>query len=109
MPTDAYALTCLPHRRYVFANGVDQARDLVSRHTRIHDPRPMSFLGQRIAVAQAASLHFHPHFALSRFTHLAFHQLKCTARTHHLHRTHLLRSHKFSESGFASLMPTAPS
>src|SRR3954452_21980170 len=102
MPANAHALTALPHRRYIVTDGFDDPRDLVSWHPRIHNPGPMSFLRQRIAVAQPARLHFHTHFALPRFTYVALHQLKLTARTHYLHCTHLLCRHKSLRDRFAT-------
>jgi hypothetical protein len=70
-------------------DGVDDTSDLVSRHTRILYPRPQSFLGHGIAVADAASLNFDAHESSAGLRDFAFNDFKGPSRPSNLHDTHL--------------------
>src|SRR5690242_20695508 len=87
-PADADALPDFP-LRHVKTKRIDYSGDLVSGHARISDPWPVSFLRQRIAMTQAASLHFHPHLSRARLWYLALDYLEWSASLAYLHCTHL--------------------
>src|SRR6185369_2758707 len=85
-PTDSDTLPGLPARNRG-SDGIDESGDLVPGNTRIRDSRPMAFFGERIAVAQAASLNLDPNLPRSRLRNRAVHQFKRPARAGHLHCT----------------------
>src|ERR1700679_3709036 len=60
MPAHADALARLPLSD-ARAHGIHHADEFVPGHARIFDAWPMTFLHQRIAVANAARLDFDPH------------------------------------------------
>ena len=55
MPANTDALATFPWL-HSFADSIDNSNDFVSRHTRILNTGPESFLDQRIAVTNAARL-----------------------------------------------------
>src|SRR5713101_5776564 len=58
-------------------------------HARILQAGPMAFLDQRIAVADATGLDFHPHPAGARLGNFTFNDFKWPAGTADLRGTHL--------------------
>lgn len=70
MPAHTHVLARFP-LRHTGAHGIHDADDFMARHTRILQARPVAFLHQRIAVADATSLNFDAHPAgdgLGNFT-----------------------------------------
>src|SRR4029077_3649028 len=60
MPADSDALAGRPSGRNARPERVDDADHLVARHARVFDPGKVAFLGERIAVADAAGLNLEP-------------------------------------------------
>jgi hypothetical protein len=71
------------------AQRIDDAGDLVSRHARVLQPRPLAFLRECIAVADAAGVDSHQHLAGARLRHLAFDDLDGAFRLGDHGRLHL--------------------
>ena len=55
MPADTYALTFLPLRN-IGSDCIDASRDFMTRHSRILESGPQTFVNENIAVANAARL-----------------------------------------------------
>src|SRR5436190_3736779 len=72
IPANARTLPLLP-LRHTHANRVYLAHYLMSRHPRVANKRKQSVYGGRIAVANTASLHAHPHLACPWFAYVASH------------------------------------
>jgi hypothetical protein len=88
VPAEAGALAGRPsgHAR---ADCIDNPDDLMSWNSRVRYTRKVSFLSQRIAVADSASLHLDSYRSCARIRDLPFHDLKGSAGAGHLHRAHL--------------------
>jgi hypothetical protein len=95
VPADADALSRLV-LSHACAHGIHESRDFVAGHTRILDSRPVTFLGQRIAVANAAGLDFDPDVTGTRLGNVAFNDFKRSAGAGDLGSAHL--GHKISGS-----------
>src|SRR5882762_5565492 len=78
VPSDADALAGLPVR-YVGADGVDAAGDLVSGNARILDAGPIAFLYERVAVADAAGLDFDPDLVAGGIGNVSLDEFEITA------------------------------
>src|SRR5262249_37050606 len=89
VPADADALADLPARGDVLAHGVQHADHLVPRDAREGDPGPRAFLGERVAVADAAGLHLDPHRAGPRVGDRALDELQRAAGAGNLYRAHV--------------------
>jgi hypothetical protein len=72
MPAYADALTFSPFRDVV-ADCIDAAGDFMTRDAGILKPGPETLLDDKIAVANAARLHFHANLLSARLRHVAFH------------------------------------
>jgi histidine triad (HIT) family protein len=72
-----------------FADRVDDSGDFMPGNPRIPDARPLSFPGQGIAVADAASFDLYAHVSGSGLCDLAFSKFKGTAGMTDLHDSHL--------------------
>ena len=94
MPADADALTLVPFRD-VNADCLDASRDFMSRHPGILKPGPAAFLDEKIAVANAARLHFDANLPHAWLGDIALHQFPVSARLGDLRRLHFL-THKES-------------
>ena len=75
MPANAHALARFPLRD-TRAHGIHDPDDFMARHARILQARPVTFLDQRIAVADATGLDFHPHPAGARLGNFTFNDFK---------------------------------
>jgi hypothetical protein len=93
MPADADALAGF-ELCHACAHGIENADDFVAGHTRILDAGHMTFLCERIAMADAAGLDFDPHLAGTRLGNFAFNDFKRPAGTGNLDSTHF-RHKKF--------------
>jgi hypothetical protein len=71
------------------AHGIHETHDFVAGHARILDSRPVTFLGQRIAVTNAAGLDFDPHLTGTRLGNFAFNDFKRSAGAGDLGSAHL--------------------
>jgi hypothetical protein len=71
-----------------FTDGIDDAGDFVAGHDRIGHIWKQSFLGDGVAVANAACLYLHPHLAAVGLWKFSFHQLQSTALLRNLDRSH---------------------
>ena len=71
MPTNPDALAILPWL-HAFADSIDDSDYFMSRHTRILNPGPESFLYQRIAMTNAARFDFDSHPPWLRLGNVAF-------------------------------------
>ena len=60
MPSDSYPLTGLP-QRHVGADRIDASGNFMARHARILKSRPLSFLDERVTVADTAGFHLDAH------------------------------------------------
>ena len=94
MPAYADALTFLPFND-VIADCIDAARDFMTRHTRILKPGPKTLLDDKIAVANAARVHFHANLPSARLRDVAFHQFEVSTgladlRCFHFHTHKML-------------------
>ena len=78
VPAHAHALAGFP-LRHARAHGIHHAHDFMAGHTRILDARPVAFLHQRIAVADAAGLDFDPHLAGGGLWNFTFNDFKRSA------------------------------
>ncbi len=87
MPADACALGGFPLRN-TRAHGIHDPDDFMAGNARILQARPMAFLDQRIAVANAAGLDFNPHPAGRWLRNVTFNDFKRPARTGDLRGTH---------------------
>ena len=72
MPAQPHALPGLK-QRHIRTDGIHHAGNLMPRHTRIRDSRKQSELRNRIAVANAASLHAYAYVTRSRFREFFLH------------------------------------
>src|SRR5579885_730429 len=88
VPSDSDPISRLP-RPSAFAHGVDHAGNLVAGRTRISDSGPGTFFGERIAMADAASLNPDPHPSRRRFIRAFFDWFETSAGLFHLHLLHL--------------------
>jgi hypothetical protein len=86
-PANSNSLSFAPGD-YTWANCVDDAGDLVSRNAWVLDPGKCSFLGRRVAVADAASLGFDADLRGTGFGYLTFYNLERTIRLSNLHDSH---------------------
>ena len=86
VPSQAHALARL-EQGHIRAHRIHHPGNLVPRHARIRNPGKQSKLGNRIAVANAASLHAYAHMARPRLRKLLLHQFKSPARGGNLHCT----------------------
>src|SRR5579863_71738 len=75
MPADAYALAGLP-KGDVGSNLVDAARDLVPRHSRILDSRPIPMFNQFVAVANATGFYLDSYLLTPRFGNRALYDFE---------------------------------
>ena len=87
MPTHAHPLPRFP-LRHTGAHTIHQAHYFMAWYTRILQARPMTFLHQRIAVANPTRLNFNPHPAGRRLRNFTFNDFKRTARTGDLRGAH---------------------
>jgi hypothetical protein len=87
MPSDSHALTWLPIGD-IGADGIDTARDFVSRNARIFKAGEMAFLHQRIAVADAASFNFYADLASARIRNISLYDLEITSSFADLRNLH---------------------
>src|SRR5262249_24617950 len=87
VPANADALAFLPVRD-AGADRIDHAGNLVSRHARILQARPLPFLGEGVAVADPACFDSDAYRAAGRRRNLALHHLECCAGTRNLDDAH---------------------
>ena len=90
MPSHAHSLTYLPVGN-VAAQRINHSGNFVTGNSRILQARPISFLSQNIAVADAAGRHFDSHLAIARFGDGPLYNLKVptgTADLRHFHACH---------------------
>jgi len=71
MPAHAHALARFPFRN-TRTHGIHDPDHFMAGHTRISQARPVAFLDQRIAVADAAGLDFDPHPVGARLGNFTF-------------------------------------
>src|SRR6266481_9154307 len=60
MPSDADSIPGFPFAP-IFAERLDHARNLMSRRSRVADPRPRSLFRKHITMTNPARLNFNPH------------------------------------------------
>src|SRR5580698_8095355 len=87
MPSDADPLSDIPLGN-TSIEFIDDARDLVSGNARILNARPLTFLCQHVAVANAAGLHFDAHLSHTRLGNLAFDDFEIRPRFRNLRHLH---------------------
>jgi hypothetical protein len=78
VPSDSDALAGFPVSD-IGADGVDAAGDFVSGNARILNVRPMAFLYERVAVADAAGFDFDPKLAAAGVRNVSFNEFQITA------------------------------
>jgi hypothetical protein len=78
VPSDSHALAGLPVGN-VGAGGVDAPRDFVSGDARILEPRPIAFLYEHIAVADATGFDFNADLLAGGLGDWAFYELEIAA------------------------------
>jgi hypothetical protein len=103
MPAHAHALAGFP-LRHARAQGIDDADDFMAGHAGILQAWPLAFFHDRIAVADAAGLHFDPHPAGARLGNVTFNEFKSSARAGNLGNTHF--SHKVKLVNFRGGQPS---
>jgi hypothetical protein len=87
MPSYADALAGFPIR-HIGANGVDAARDFMSRDTRILNAGPIAFLHERVTVADATGFDFNSDLVSAGVGNISFDEFEITARLADLNRFH---------------------
>jgi hypothetical protein len=95
MPSNADALAGFP-LRHASADAVHDANNFVTGHARILQTRPMTFLDERIAMADAACLNFDSDLSRTGLGNFTFNQFKRSAGTRDLNSAHFC--HKGSNS-----------
>src|ERR1700737_4946655 len=86
-PCHPPALTGLPHHD-VSPGCVHAPGNLVPRHPRILNSRPVSFFHQRVTVTNAARFHIDAHLTPPRLRNRPLHHFKLSTRLADLHRFH---------------------
>ena len=86
MPAQAHALAGF-EERHVGADGIDDAGDFMAGNARILDAGPMTQLGKRIAVANAAGLDANANLAGAGLGKLLLDEFECSAGGGNLHGT----------------------
>ncbi len=93
VPTDTDALAGGPTRGDVIADGVDHADDFMARHARVLDAGHVAFLGEGVAVADAAGLDLDPYGTRTGLGDGAFDELEWAARFGNLYGAHACHGH----------------
>ena len=88
VPTDADPLALGPADD-AGADRIDDSGDLMSRNSRVLNTREGPFLGQRVAMADAARLDLDAYPPGGRLRNLSFDKLKGTIRLSNMHDAHL--------------------
>src|SRR5208282_4534041 len=99
VPSDSDALAGFPVGN-VSADGVDAAGDFVSGNARILDARPIAFLDQRIAVADATGFNFNSDLTAAGFGNVSFDEFEISAGFADLDSFHLRHSSFLMNSGW---------
>jgi hypothetical protein len=78
VPSYSYALTGLPQRD-IGADGIDASGNFMAWHARILNSRPLSFLDERVTVADTAGFHLDAHLPAPGLRHRALDDLEITS------------------------------
>ena len=87
VPADPHALADFPTFD-TRAHGIDHTRNFMPWHARKLQAWPHAFLGQNVAVADAASLNLDEHMAFTRLGHLALDEFERGSRLPDFDRFH---------------------
>src|ERR1700722_17892230 len=87
MPSNSHALTRLPQSD-VGADGIDATGNLVARHSRVLNSRPVPFFHKRVAMADAAGFHLDAHLPASGLRSWSLDDFEITSRLANLDGLH---------------------